>query len=474
MLKLLLHDSVSYSIANAIQKIIPIAIIPLVTAHLGENGLKVYDVSFVYAYLFSWLVILGQDAAASVYYFDETKQNFDKGKVISNAFFLQCCSFLLFFLAFVPFKTYISNVLFPNDAQIAAYWVKALLIIPGQVVFNYALNILLWKRKKGAYIFLCSIQAILSVSSVYLFVVFKAGNMAQLFDALIFSISITGLASLFFIGKNIFVNPFPLDQILIRRLLFFGLPLCLTAFFQQLLPAIDRFFLLHYQHNSELAQYILAVKMGAVVNLGISAFVLAFTPYSLKKLNEPGAEKQLSELFTVISTAAFILVPVALIFKDVLIGFFADSSYQLSGKLLPFFFFAWVFDLFTYFSMLGAYKKQRSGIVLVMFILSTGLIAILNLALIPQFGVYGAAVSFCITKIALFLTPLLYFRKYFKLDIDTNKFLLAFSIAAVCSYLLYRVDFAWFALILLVVIVITVLYLRKLIRKSSYLFSFEN
>jgi O-antigen/teichoic acid export membrane protein len=237
-----------------------------------------------------------------------------------------------------------------------------------------------------------------------------------------------------------------------------------------LLPAIDRFFLLHYQHNNELAQYILAVKMGAVVNLGISAFVLAFTPYSLKKLNEPGAEKELSELFTVISTAAFILVPAALIFKDVLIGFFADSSYQLSGKLLPFFFFAWVFDLFTYFSMLGAYKKQSSGIVLGMFILSTCLISVLNLALIPQFGVYGAAVSFCITKIALFIAPLLYFKRYFKLDIDINRFLIAFSIAAVCSYLLYRVNFILFVLLLLVVIGVTALYLRQFIQKSEYLF----
>ncbi len=275
----------SYSLANAIQKIVPLAILPLVTAYLGANGLKLYDVAFTYAYLFSWLVILGQDAAASLYYFDNRVQQFHKDQVLSNAFFLQCFSFLVFAVVFVPFSEYFAAALFPGDTNIGGYWIQALLLIPGQILFNYALNILLWKERKKAYISLCIVQATLSVGSVYLFVVMLGGGIEALFISLICSISICGLAGLVLIGKHVLISPFPLQRELIRKLLLFGLPFSLTAFFQQLLPAIDRYFLLRFDETENMAQYILAVKMGAVVNLGISAFVMAFTPYSLKKLN---------------------------------------------------------------------------------------------------------------------------------------------------------------------------------------------
>jgi hypothetical protein len=79
--------------------------------------------------------------------FDETKQTSTSAGL----------SAMLFFTAFVPFKSFLSNALFPGDAQIAAYWSKALLIIPGHIVFNYAINILLWKRRKGAKILLQSV-----------------------------------------------------------------------------------------------------------------------------------------------------------------------------------------------------------------------------------------------------------------------------------------------------------------------------
>ena len=65
MLKRLVKDSFAYGIANTAQKLVPFFIIPIVTSYMGQQALKVFDVSFLYAYIFSWLIISGQDAAAS-------------------------------------------------------------------------------------------------------------------------------------------------------------------------------------------------------------------------------------------------------------------------------------------------------------------------------------------------------------------------------------------------------------------------
>jgi O-antigen/teichoic acid export membrane protein len=66
MLKHLAKDSLVYVGANLLQKLIPLLVIPVITNYFGKDALKVYDVSFVYAYLFSWLIILGQDNATSI------------------------------------------------------------------------------------------------------------------------------------------------------------------------------------------------------------------------------------------------------------------------------------------------------------------------------------------------------------------------------------------------------------------------
>ena len=57
MFKHLVKDTVVYGVANAVQKLVPFFVVPLVVHQLGQEALKIYDVSFVYAYLFSWLLI---------------------------------------------------------------------------------------------------------------------------------------------------------------------------------------------------------------------------------------------------------------------------------------------------------------------------------------------------------------------------------------------------------------------------------
>ncbi|MDQ6609998.1 MAG: polysaccharide biosynthesis C-terminal domain-containing protein [Bacteroidota bacterium] len=464
MLKSLMKDSVMYGIANAIQKLVPFFVVPIVIHQLGQTALKVYDISFVYAYLFSWLIILGQDAAASVFYFDTTKTSFNKKQVLGYAFFVQWAFLFLFAFIVFPFKNNIAGLLFSDDPTIGSYWVKALLIIPGHILLNYVLNILLWQRRKREYIILCICQTLASLASVYTIVVILKGDISSLFYCLIGSTTVCGLIGLGIINKEILINPLPLNKPLLKKLIFFGVPFALTSFFHQLLPSIDRYFLLHYGQQEDLPQYILAVKLGGLISMGIGAFALAFTPYSMAKLNEDGAEKELSSLFHIVAVAGFILIPVLLLFKDVLVHVFADASFSLSTKLLPFFFFGWMFDLFSYFSMLGIYKGQNSMLVLILFGSSIILVSLLNIILIPRTGVYGAAIAFCITKAVLFFIPLIYLRRHFKLKVDGRSFIAAGSVAIGCSWLLYQVEWYTYCFILVLVIGAAAYYLYNQFR----------
>lgn len=461
MLKSLLKDSAVYAVANAIQKLVPFFIVPIVIHQLGPTALKVYDVSFVYAYLFSWLIILGQDAAASVFYFDTTKTSFKKPQILGYGFLVQWTFLSLVTVLIIPFRKSLASLLFSDDAVIAAYWLKALLVIPGHILLNYALNILLWQKRKKEYVSLCICQTTFSLVSVYINFSALEGNLNGLFYCLIGSTSACGIIGLLITRKDMQLKMAPLDKPLLKKLLLFGLPFAFTSFFHQALPSIDRYFLIQYGFQTEMPQYVLAVKLGGLIGLGIGAFALAFTPYSMAKLNEANAEKELSLLFKFTAVAGFILVPVLLLFKNVLIHVFANSSYGLSGNLLPFFFFGWLFDLFSYFSMLGVYKGQNSIIILALFGTGIVLISALNILLIPRLGVYGAALSFCLSKAALFFIPLIYLRKQFKLTLHIPSFFAAFTAAVACSYFMYQVPFAASLFMLVVVVCGSFYYLYK-------------
>ena len=461
MIKSLFTDSLAYGVINAVQKLSPFFIIPIVIHHLGPNALKIYDVAFAYVSVFLWVIVMGQDVVASMLLFDEKKTSFNKRQLTSYAFYLQLVTLFFCLGLLLPFSGMWGRLLFSDDAPLAAWWRNALGILPAQIVLNYALNILLWQRRKKAYATLCLVQTVTSVASVYVSIVFLHGGISALFYCIIGSASLTAVAGFMLVGKQLTAPLFPLNMALLKTLPRLGLPIALTAFFGQLLPAIDRFFLLHYHYGNALAPYVLASKLGSLVGFVTTAFTLAFTPYSLAKLNDENAEEELSNLFRVVSASAFLLVPVGLLFKDLLVRFFADASYSVAAQLLPFFFFGWVFDLFIYFTFLGIYRSQKTHLSLLLYAIGFVIVSVLNFLLIPFYGLFGAAISFCAGKALLFVICRASLKKYFRLRIHAVSFWAAFLVAVICSCLVYLLPIGFAMLVLAALPGLGVVYFGK-------------
>jgi O-antigen/teichoic acid export membrane protein len=114
-------------------------------------------------------------------------------------------------------------------------------------------------------------------------IVENGGTLTQLFYVLIGAMTFCGLLVTFMLRHEIFTEILPVNYALLDKLVWFGLPFALTSFFRQVIPSIDRYFLLKFNFTAELPQYILAVKLGSFINIAFSAFALAFTPLLLKK-----------------------------------------------------------------------------------------------------------------------------------------------------------------------------------------------
>ncbi len=218
----LLKDSLIYGLASSVQKLIPIFFIPIITAYLGKEELKIFDIAFTYAYLFSWIIILGQDSAASVYYFDKKKEM--KEKILSYAFFIQICSLIIAFIFLNLYSVQLAEILFYHDNAIGKFWMLALWIIPGHVCLNYALNILQWQMKTLAYLFICFFNTFCSIALVLLFLALKKSDLTALFSIYIITTSLTAFIALWLVRKNLLINIFPLQLKILYKVVIFGLP----------------------------------------------------------------------------------------------------------------------------------------------------------------------------------------------------------------------------------------------------------
>ena len=230
MLKHLAKDSLVYGLSSVLQKLVPFLVIPVITSYLGSNALKVYDVSFVYAYLFSWLIIMGQDSPASVFYFSN-KNEFDKKKVLNHGLIIQAAVLAILATIFWPLRHTLAGLLFHADAEIESYWLKALWIVPGHILLNYVLNILIWQKKKNSYFFLCLLQVVLTLGGVGLMIMVFKGTTSDLFTMLVLSTSATALTGLWMIRKEVLGTRVGVDRKLLARMALLGLPFALTSFF---------------------------------------------------------------------------------------------------------------------------------------------------------------------------------------------------------------------------------------------------
>lgn len=448
----LLRDSAVFALASVVQKCVPFVLVPVITAHLGKEAFKVYDVALLYALLFSWLGVLGQDVAASVHYFDAEKSEVQRTRVLSSGLYIQAAATAVVLAVLALLHRPLGAAMFGGDAATAHGWTLALWGLPGAVVVNYTLNILRWVGRSGAYMALCSIQVAGALLPA-LYLVFARG---QGLDAILWShvggSTAAGVAGLWLVRREAGENDAWLHPTwsVLRPMISYGVVFGGAAFFFGLLPALDRSFLLRFGMEDVLPEYALAAKIGAIPALLITAVGLAVSTYAFRTWHRAGAAAEMHNLARVVLVLFLALVPVALVGKDWLVELFADSrEYSRTAALLPFFLYGWVADGALYFAMLGMYKSKRALPPFIVLAASTGVAALLNVLLIPMLGATGAALAFALAKCMQVALSWWWSNRYWHIRLPVGLLLAALIVSLALSWSSYHLHTSVYILVVL-------------------------
>jgi len=272
-----------------------------------------------------------------------------------------------------------------------------------ETVGYYNLHLLRAREESGKYVFVVSISAIINLFFNVLFIAWFKFGIIGIFFAQIFS-SCVSLALSFRYIKNDYT--FQIDYQLLKKIFLFSMPMLAAGILSTFVDLADRFLINHYLSSKEVGSYSFAYRIAMVMNIVVISFGAAWSPRSL----DDAKQKNIHTSFPIVFTKLCFMLS----FVFLAVSLFADNlfNFQLFGKTL----FA---------------KEYYSGIVIIPFILASymfrgiasfysvyplttgksyhffigdliGFITniLLNIFLIPRFGLLGAAAA---TLVSYFL-----------------------------------------------------------------------
>jgi O-antigen/teichoic acid export membrane protein len=352
----------------------------------------------IFEYLFSFigLFFLFADFGISNIFIRDFQQKEEKEKNINIFFTLKIVFSILFsILAIISFFLVKKGIV---DLFVYLFLVIFYLLTNIESFFEVYFIAIQKAEKRFIFNFISSLVFLISI--ILSLSIYK--NILMITLAYLFSSLVSLSVAYFLLIKETKINFF-WDSNLIKYYLYNGLPLTLFGLLSYIFFTTDKIILTHIRPIEEVGYYSLASRIISVLFIIPSLFNAALYPYLANKVAKDDNKNEIKRLFKII-VAGSILSAIFVAFfvflsANFLVPIFFGTKYLPSIEILNKFVWIIIFVYPTIFldHLLISYHKQwlDFGITLIPAILNI----ILNLILIPIYGVYGAVYSSIIAQV---------------------------------------------------------------------------
>jgi len=408
--------SAVYGLANFGIRALNFLLLPLYTRYLSPTDYGQISLAETFAAFLSLVIALGFDTAIERMYF----QHLDQPKVLASylgsalkfALAATACAILLTVTTGRPiFHTFAPHLDIPYR-----FLIWAIITSASAQFLQYQLVIFQSQGRAKSYGVLSVASFLITASLAVGLVVFAGqGASGMLLGKL--AAALIGLIVVLFLFSPVLCAPFRWQYV--RETLALGIPLVPHQLMAGGLMAADRFILSYYRDLREVGLYSIAYTFGGVMSLVTMSLSQAWAPiyYELARKNEEDRRRAMgricSELVLLLSAVACFGALIAQGF----IAHFLDHRYIAAARIVPWIIGAYLaHSVFTTFMLAVMQAKRTQWLMLVSFI---ALMAntILNFALIPHWGMYGAAyatiAAYVVEMIVMyFVAQRLYYLSY--------------------------------------------------------------
>ena len=441
-LKELSKDTAVYGISTIVGRFLGFLLVPFYTNVFTREEFGIFTLIYAYLAFLNIVYIYGMDAAYMKY--TSLAEGEEKKKTFSTPYIFVTLTSILLSAIFYLFKEDFGAAI-ALSSEYFGLLIYVILILFFDTLALIPFNALRLERKtkKFALIKLTNIVINLSLN---LILILK-------YDYGIEAIFISNLAASIFsfvvlIPDLIKRFRFKIDKPILVKMLKFGIPYLPAALASTVVQIIDVPIVERLTDTETLGLYRATYKLGIFMMLFVQMFNFAWQPFFLENVKEKNAKEIFSKILTLfLITGSIIWITLSLFVEDIATIEIMNGRTLLGKEFLeglyivPIILLAYLFNgLYVNFTA-GIYIEEKTKY----FVLVTGAGAIVNvivnLILIPQLGIMGAALatlaSYVVMAVGLFIVS----QKFYKIDYEYLKiikiFFIIFAAGILYFYLYY-------------------------------------
>ena len=264
-----------------------------------------------------------------------------------------------------------------------------------------------WQVRKEAkrYGLLQVSQSLLNLSLSLIFVVVLAHGVGGRISAQVLAASIFACLALWLLKRDDLLKLVIWRPNYIREALSFGVPLIPHVGGMFLLASVDRFVINSELGLAQTGKYMVAVQFAGALALIFDAINKAYVPWLFERLKRDDEQEKLQIVRLTYGWYALVLCGAALAFLigPWLVTYVAGENYARAGDVIGWLALGQVFGGMYLMITNYIFFSKRTGLLSLVTIFSGLINVALLLLLISQFGLEGAAYSFCIAMAIRFL-----------------------------------------------------------------------
>jgi len=246
-----------------------------------------------------------------------------------------------------------------------------------------------------------------------------------------------------------------INKSVILELITFSIPLVPNALMWWAMNASDRYIILLVVGASANGLYAVANKVPAIISIIHNIFFQAWQLSAIEEGDSKDKSIVFSNVFNLFASVMIIISSVLTGTVKLLFEMLFSSDFESAWSVTPFLILSIVFFGFSSFygtvyivekKTKGAFKTSVIGAVINL---------ILNIILIPRYGLYGAAIATMISSISMFIYRMIDTRKFIRVTFNTKIYLISGSLisAQIYTTLNESNEFFIFSTALMIVIV---------------------
>lgn len=313
--KQLLSETFVYGLSSVFSRLINFLLLPVYTRILSPDDygvLNIVNTTFTIIWL---LAVMALDSAAFVFFYDKPEDKFRK-PIFASWFWSQFAitfffAALLFGLSGILSKTFFNTEIHKYEFQLISI-ILFVNLLPN-IIWNWLRS---FRRAKATAIFTLT-QSLIVIGFNILFIAVLHWGIKGFFWAQIISGGIMTVTALFLLKDWLSFRYF--DKILLRKMLFYSLPLVPTAVALWGLNSAGGYFLQGFRGETEVGLYQTGVTIAGAMAFVIGAFTQAWGPFAMSIKDQDNAKSFYGKVFILyISIVGFLSAVVALFANEIL------------------------------------------------------------------------------------------------------------------------------------------------------------